>query len=96
MGHKRRPNQTPPRSRFRSLALHLDDAPMIERYGGIEKIFPPFPERRQRACFILFDEPAVTDNVSGEDRGEPAVIPVAPPFAGPAAIGLYRLRVQMI
>ena len=55
------------------IAHHLDNAAMMQRHRRIENSLPPLPQRRQRPRLIPFDEPAVTGDIGGEDRGKAAV-----------------------
>jgi len=55
------------------VAHDFHDAPFMERDQGIEDAPSAIPQCGKRARLILLDEPAVADDVGGQDCGELAL-----------------------
>src|SRR5262245_39893656 len=56
-----------------AVARNLEDPPLILRNQGFEHVLAPGLQGGQRAGFVLLHEPAVADDISGEDGGKPAL-----------------------
>src|SRR5208282_2368465 len=54
----------------RAVAGTLDDAPVVDCDRWVDEIAAERPEAGQRAIFVRAGEPAESDDVSSENRGE--------------------------
>ena len=57
----------------RAVAHELDDAPVMLSGLGLDKLSSSCLERRERPSLVGSHEAAVTDHISGQDGGQPAL-----------------------
>jgi hypothetical protein len=56
-----------------TVAGRLEDATVMAGDEGLQYFLPPCPESSQRAGVVVTHEPAVADQISGEDGGKPTL-----------------------
>jgi hypothetical protein len=53
-----------------AVARALDDAAVVGGDGGVDEVAAEAPQARERAILVRPREPAVTDDIRNQDRGE--------------------------